>query len=56
MAKMSMIDQKLLQMQLEAMQTMRMLMVEKVFMAMNDLGPVYGTAVVAAAAAAFSVD
>lgn len=34
MAKMSMVDQRLLQMQLEAMQTMRMLLAEKAFTVM----------------------
>lgn len=36
MAKMSMVDQRLLQMQLEAMQTVRMLLTEKAFMVMCD--------------------
>lgn len=36
MAKMSMVDQRLLQMQLEAMQTVRMLLAEKAFMVMCD--------------------
>ncbi len=36
MAKMSMVDQRLLQMHLEAMQTVRMLLMEKAFVVMSD--------------------